>query len=270
LVMQLENQDRADMAQVKKTGGFTENAYRFVFAYEDNFKDGAPPHLQTILPSGKIENEKVLNPEAERGLIAYTYSQKMADKKTADLFKAQGSPFVFDKNGEPYVMQTWPTRFNEKFKKDFTLYKYPNNPDPTHFEVEALEDFKRVALKLFQRSGDEDPPLWLGVRQSENKLPMYEGSGSQLMALLRLRHDIREELSIIKILEPDGFLSKFTDGKNKEGEKPFHMDLNRPYCLYTKQGWETMACVKPWPNLIGKQTDIQNRKSLLPQPLMMV
>merc|ERR1711933_277639 len=102
-------------------------------------------------------------------------------------------------------MQTWPTKFNEQFKNDFTLYKYPDNRDTEHFEPEALEDFKRVGLKLFKRSVDENPPLWLGVRPSENKLPMYQGTGAQLMALLRLRQDIREHLRIIEILEPDGF-----------------------------------------------------------------
>merc|ERR1712129_638852 len=61
---------------------------------------------------------------------------------------------------------------------------------------------------------------------------------------LRLRQDIREQLRILEVLEPDGFMSKFTTKKD-EGEKPFHMDLSVSYCLYTKQGWETMACVKP-------------------------
>jgi len=247
LVWRLEDRDKRDMEKVKKFSGFTENAYRYIFAYEDKFPE-IEPELKTVLPSGKRENDKKLKPEPERGLIAYTYSQKMVDKKIAQIYRAQGCPFVFEKNGEPYVMQTWPTRFNEKFKKEYTLHKYPNNPDPEHFKVEALEDFKSVMLTLFPRSGDKDLPLWLGVRQSENKLPMYEGTGSQLMAFLRLRHDVREDLRITKILEPDGFLSKFTAGNDEnktEGEKPFHMDLALPYCLYTKQGWETMACVKP-------------------------
>jgi len=252
-VLRLERKDKRDLARLKKFTGFTENAYRFVWAYEELFPR-VNPHLLTILPSGKIENDKILEPRGGKGIIAYTYSQKMHDKKTAQLY--QGSPFVFEKDGEPYVMQTWPTSFNDQFKNSFTLHKYPHNPDPEHFEEEALEDFKRVVLTLFKRSGDADLPLWLGRRQSENTLPMYQGTGSELMALLRLRPDIREGLDIIKILEPDGFISKFTkkvkEVENgvekeveKEAEKHFHMDLARTYCLYTKQGGESMACVKP-------------------------
>jgi len=244
LVLWLEKKDETDMKSVKMFTGFTENAYRYLFAYEDNFPH-VEPELQVILPSGKKENEKKLEPKKEGAIIAYTRSQKMTDKEAAKVLQSKGNPFVFEKNGEPYVMQTWPNKFNAKLKKEYTLHKYPLNPDPEHFEPEALEDFKHIALKLFRQPENENPPLWLGNRKSENDLPMYEGTGDQIMALLRLRQNVREQLRVLKILEPDGFLCKFTRGNGEEGEKPFHMDLGRSYALYTKQGWEKMACVKP-------------------------
>merc|ERR1712048_861331 len=64
--------------------------------------------------------------------------------------------------------------------------------------------------------------------------------------MLRTNDAIREELDIIAILEPDGFKSRWVNGKQEEGEKEFHMALDEEYALYTKQGWETMACVKLW------------------------
>jgi len=65
---------------VTKYKGFQEHAYRLLFPYEDKFPD-KEPHLLTILPSGVIETTKILAPEEERGLIAYTFSQKIDEKE---------------------------------------------------------------------------------------------------------------------------------------------------------------------------------------------
>merc|ERR1712039_64981 len=72
------------------------------------------------------------------------------------------------------------------------------------------------------------------------------GRGSALIDMLRTNEDIRKELDIVDILEPDGFKCRWVNGKQEEGEKDFHMALDQEYALYTKQGWETMACVKLW------------------------
>ena len=47
--------------------------------YERHFAESqaALPHLQTVLPSGVIENDKALEPKAEKGLICYPYPQSM-------------------------------------------------------------------------------------------------------------------------------------------------------------------------------------------------
>jgi len=243
LVSKIEELGKTDVRQVRKFKGFKESAYRYVFAFEENYP-GVRPHLQTILPSGQIENDRYLDPESGKGLIAYTRSQMMTDETAATRFREMNSPFVFLKDNKPYVMQTWPTRFNQAFKDSYTMVKYPDNPDTAHFEQEALDDFKQVALTLFEQPTDPNPPIWLCVKDTDNMKPMYEGTGSQLMALLRLRKDVREELDIVKILEPDGFECKYKTPK-ETGTKDFHMDLAMDYCLYTKQGWEEMACVKP-------------------------
>jgi len=243
LVLRLEEMGNAEARQVLKFKGFKESAYRYAFAFEDRYP-GVKPHLQTILPSGKIENDKLLEPEEGRGLLAYTRSQAMTDETAAKRFQEMRSPFVFLRDNMPHVIQTWPTKFNQSFKETYDLFRYPDNPDPVHFEPAALDDFKRVLLNLFEQPTDPDPPIWLCVKNTDNMKPMYEGTGSQLMALLRFRKDVREELEIVQILEPDGFLCRYKTPK-ETGSKDFHMDLAVSYCLYTKQGWEEMACVKP-------------------------
>jgi len=252
LVSRLEDMGKEDVSKVRKFKGFKESAYRYVFAFEDKYQ-GKSPHLLTILPSGKVENDKHLEPAPESGLIAYTYTQAMTNETAARHFLEKQEPFVFLKDGKPHVMQTWPTKFNDKFKSEFDLVKYPDyptnpdgNPDEVHYERVALEDFKKVVTTLFELPLDDpDLPLWLGVKITDNDMPVYEGTGSELMALLRLRKDIRDSLDILQILEPDGFVSRYRTPKGKTGEKDFHMDLAVPYCLYIKKGWETMACVKP-------------------------
>merc|ERR1712129_500810 len=94
--------------------------------------------------------------------------------------------------------------------------------------------------------GDEELPIKLAQKTQENVHPMYTGSGKQLMSLLRLDKPLRDKMSILKVVEPDGFVCEWVRGDNppEKGQKELRMDLTKPYVLYTKQGWESMACVK--------------------------
>merc|ERR1712176_1144989 len=82
-------------------------------------------------------------------------------------------------------------------------------------------------------------------KQEENPSPVYIGTGAALMHMLRTRKDVRDELDIIALIEPDGFKCRWVDGKQQEGEKDFRMALDEEFALYQKQGWERMACSKP-------------------------
>ena len=74
--------------------GFSEHAYRLVFNFEDSY---GPAHLTTVLPCGTVENEKILEAEKGKGLIAYTFPQTM----TAEVAqKHKGIPFVWKRTGE--------------------------------------------------------------------------------------------------------------------------------------------------------------------------
>merc|ERR1712079_157916 len=138
--------------------GFNEHAYRLVYPYEEQFPD-LEPHLVTILPDGAVENTKKLIPEKERGLIAYTYCQKIEGKtlegKTVQDSESKwhgksfvDTPFVKSLPGKQFaVVQTWPTKFNDKFKQDFELKE--TNPNPKNFEAAAVADFQACMQSLF-------------------------------------------------------------------------------------------------------------------------
>jgi len=95
---------------------------------------------------------------------------------------------------------------------------------------------------------DLPAPVMCVHRERENNLPLYIGTGDALMSMLRTFKNIRDQLKITTIFESGGFACKWTcvteEGNLNEGFHTFHVDLTRQYCLYTKQGYDEMACVK--------------------------
>jgi len=141
-------------------------------------------------------------------------------------------------------LQTWPAKFNEQFKSSFTITSH--NPDTQHFDDDALKEFTKVMRDLFNvKENATDLPIHFAHKTTNNTRRSYVGVGENIMALLRLSQGIREDLKITELIEPDGFACEWKDGKDHTGIKNFHMDISKEYCLYTKVGWETMACVKP-------------------------
>merc|ERR1712190_308171 len=207
-------------------------------AFEERFS--VKPELTTVLPTGTVENKKVLEAEAERAILSFPYKQDIPEELAQPFL---GTPFVWKREDGTFgLTQTWPTRFNDKFKNDFVCVKYPQNPDEEHFVPQAIEEFKQTVFKMFGEH--EDPPLYLCHKQTQNTKPVYMGTGAALMDMLRTSEEIRKELDILAINEPDGFKCKWVNGKKEEGEKDFRMTLTEEFAIYTKQGWETMACSK--------------------------
>lgn len=240
----LMERDNSIAGSVEVHTGFTESAYRYVFAYKDmyknKFKEGGP-RLLTILPAGTRENDEPVAHNEEAGLIAYTYKQTM--KPDLASTQTDASAFVWKRNDGTYaVVQTWPVEINEKFRKTF---EEQNFPDPNIFNQDAMEEFKMSMIKLFDLpANNPDMPLLSVKKKTENNLPVYVGKGKALMSMLRTRADIRAQLDITKLEEPDGFECQWKcDGRT--GPKSWKFDLTLDYCLYTKLGWDTMACVKP-------------------------
>jgi len=233
--------------KVKKYAGFKEHAYRLLFPFEDKFP-GMTPDLLTILPSGVIENSKTLEAEKERGLIAYTHAQfvepsvaqKIVDNPESSWnTKAYSeTPFVTTSGG---LVQTWPTRFNAKFKEEFE--RTEATTDTTHFEPGAVQAFKTCMETLFGAGATNKTPIQYCHKVTTNNFPCYVGLTENLKDHLQKNPAEMAEVGI-KELTADGFISTGRDGKNNLVEKPFKMEKNTQYVIYKKNGWTIMGCCK--------------------------
>jgi len=240
--------------KVTKYTGFKEHAYRLLFPYEDHFQTEAP-HLLTILPSGVIENDKKLSAEKEKGLISYTYAQsvdKDVAQKVVETDKPDSAwkdkaynntPFV-NKSGDKYMLvQTWPTKINDKFKQEFKMTDH--NPDPKNFEKAAVNEFKACIETMFGKDATQKVGVKYCHKVTENNFPCYIGTTEALLEYFKDDTAAMKEVGI-KELTSDGlgFVATGEDGKGKPVEKPFKMEAKTKYVIYKKFGWETMGCCK--------------------------
>jgi len=241
-------------AVTKYKEGFKEHAYRLLFPYEDHFQD-KEPDLITILPSAVVETTKKLTPEKERGLIAYTFGQQIDEKllegkvvetEQESVWKGKKhteTPFIKDvKVGTKYTLiQTWPTKINEKFKKDFVMTD--TNPDTKKFESSAVADYKATVDALFGKDASKKVPIKYCHKTTENNFPCYLGMTEELLSYLNDNHEAMTAIGI-KNMTTNGFLATGEDGKGNKIEKTFTMDPKTQYVIYKKVGWETMGCCK--------------------------
>lgn len=236
--------------QVEKYEGFREHAYRLLFAYENRFPNMAPD-LLTILPSGVIETIKKLDTGSERGLITYTYPQYIEASVAQQIVDNVDSswkgtpysqtPFVTQAGGKYRLVQTWPMKFNDKFRQDFVcLY---TNPDPKHFDPAAVEAFKACIETMFGADATNKTPIQFCHKVTENNFQCYVGLTESLIHYLKENKQEMMEAGI-KEMTSDGFVATGEDGKGNKFEKPFKMERKTKYVIYKKFGWETMGCCK--------------------------
>jgi len=239
--------------------GFKEHAYRLLFPYEDNFPEIDPaPFLLTILPSGVIENSKSLIAEKERALIAYVFSQAITKDvmagKAVDFAESPWhgkayteTPFVKSRAmaGDKHTLvQTWPTKINEKFKKDFKITE--SNPDMKKFEAAAVNDFKACIQEMFGKDAVKKVSIKFCHKATDNEFPCYLGTTEDLLKYFSLKDNAAAMSAVgIKEMTSNGFLATGEDGKGNKIEKPFKMEPKIKYVIYKKVGWETMGCCKP-------------------------
>jgi len=236
---------------VKKYRGYREHAYRLLFPYEKKFPEKAPD-LLTILPTGVIETTKNLEAENERGLLAYPYPQCVeasvaqkvvhtADSQWKDKQYAE-TPFIDESGGKYRLVQTWPTKFNDKFKQEFKCNE--TNADPKLFEPAAVEAFEACIESLFGTDATHKCRIQFCHKVTENNFPCYVGLTESLIMYLKQNRQEMRDVGIKKMTS-DGFVAKQIDGKGKKGEKTFKMESNTQYVIYKKVGWTTMGCCKP-------------------------
>lgn len=234
--------------------GFTEHAFRMVFEYGDKFPMTPTPRLNTILPSGVVENNKELEPKAEKGLMAYGFHQAIAPDEAKEL-PPSSAPFIWERTDPRYpdsvgtlaLVQTWSTSVNDKFKAEFETST--TNPDTSIFSPQAVDEFKETLTRLFGEAALKQESVMFCHRASTNTLPVFVGPRKLLLDHLRANPEIQTRFNILKLLEETkdtkpGFVSGTVDGQGVTGEKEFHMESG-VYALYIKKGWHTMACTTP-------------------------
>ena len=236
--------------------GFVEYARRLLFPYENHCTNS--PHLQTILPTGIVENEKDLMPGDEKALIAYPYPQSISEENAIKFILISTSeycPCMWQRDdGSVALVQTWSTKFNPKFKKEFTITS--TNPDPNVFSEQAVAEFSQACKSLFEIN-IMDPlptPILYCLRATTNNNKVYVGTPAELLELLRTNPIVVSEMNIKELTET-GFIAGTIDGKGKTDIKAFTMPTEEVnYALYTKEGWDVMACVTPLDQFLKDRT----------------
>lgn len=229
-------------ASPRRYAGFVEHAYRLLFAYADAFPD-LKPELLTILPSGVVENRKVLEPKQGKGLLAYPYIQTIAPTLATEHLE---TPWVREReDGSLALVQAWSTNYNDSFREQYDIHK--ENPDTSIFSLQAAQEFTTAIAELFGPAADDSsaPPVLYCHRASKNDSAVFLATTEELLAFLEGNPQEMVKMGVLS-LSKDGFVTRVfgNDGAEK-GTKAFTMARGERYALYTKKGYETMACVTP-------------------------
>lgn len=271
---------------VQAFDGYSEEASRLVFHYSHHFSHlPSNPAQITYLPSGVAENEpkalpitvkdeeptekekaKGENPtQAEmaaklqsRGLTSYPFAQQVPQKSGRKIIEEVGDTYVYKRlNGEYGLSQIWPIKVNKQFHENFKVST--TNPNPKVFQPQAVVEFERTIKKLFGSDAPKVAPILYAHNTKRNTKPIFKGTAEELQLFLRASPETCDGLKIAK-LYPGGFVCCTAVGGNpkkneppkKDSFKHFDFTPGIDYVLYTKQGYESMACVKGYFQFISE------------------
>jgi len=206
------------------------------------------------LPKGIMENEPKglpIRPEHEdageeeklltRGLVSYPYKQDFPILPAKNVIESDGDEYVWEReNGEFGLAQIWPIKVNKQFHEKFAISH--DNPEPRIFQPQAVGEFDRAIRKLFGADATKRVPILFCKNTNKNTKTIFYGSGDALQKYLREHPEACDELKIAKLF-PGGFVCT-TSTKKEQGFKQFDFMKATDYVLYTKVGWESMACIK--------------------------
>merc|ERR1712146_686220 len=133
----------------------------------------------------------------EGGLICYTYPQSLADP---DKFEALSkTPFVWKReDGSTALVQTWPTKFNDEFKKGFSVTE--KNPDPSTFDPQAEAEFRTAMKNMFSEADvNEEGIFKFCHKKTKNDQTVYVGKSEDIMQKLKDDESILEQFKIDSI-----------------------------------------------------------------------
>jgi len=271
-VPDLSKEEALEKCGVTEFKGFWENQYRLLFAFEDHYP-GQSPKLLTILPSGKVENEKTLKPEMEKGLVAYGYPQKLNQDQVEEIRREYGEAvdsFIIQRNdGELGLVRTWAVKYNTEFKGRCQVLD--ENPTPLKFQPQAVEEFQKAMIKLFGQSARGH--VKYAFTSQKNESSVYIGTGEQVINLLKSCSQLRKELDIAEVFDghgETGFAARITNKKEGyTGNKKFQVAKDQMTTLYSKKGFDSMACSKPLPQFEYEcMPDVGKDEGIIPNVLL--
>jgi hypothetical protein len=183
-------------------------------------------------------------------LTAFTFLQDMApDVAKQTLTREELQPlirtFVFSRVNDTYgICHTWPIKYNAQYQKDFHCTTDAEQVDTSVFHPQATHEFGETMKTLFGADALERAPLIFAESRRVNKRRAFVGTPHELMRYLRAHPEVCDELKIAK-LYPGGFVAIYTCPGSVSGYKNFDFQPGVPQVIYTKEGWETMASIKP-------------------------
>jgi len=220
---------------------------------------GHKPSREELLDAQKkasVEKIKV------RGLVSYPFAQDVADEAEArKIIVEDKSTHVFPRpNGTFGVSQMWPMKINSSFHKSYKATTNYSEVDPTVFQPQAVAEFERTLKILFGPEATKRSPIIYAKNAKINKLVVFKGTAEAIEAFLRFNPEACDLLMIAK-LYPGGFVAINSIGggsdpiaqpPKKNSYKQFDFTPGEEYVLYTKVGYENMACIKSYAQFVGE------------------
>jgi len=250
----VESNDNPDLVRIY--GGYDEEASRMLFPYGDRFAHlSEMPVLRTYNKYGIEVNERKplpVRPEHEekdpktleiRALIAYAKPETFDFEAGRTLLDTEGDTYVVHRANNTYgLSHIWTTKFDDGMKKSFICSTV--NPDTAIFKPQKVYEFKRTLCKIFGDDATSRVPIVYARLSKPNRRPVYTGTAEALEKFLRDRPDVVDQLNIAKLF-PGGFVAVVTKKGNKfDGYKHFDFSAGQEYVLYTRLGYQEMACIK--------------------------
>jgi len=144
-------------------------------------------------------------------------------------------------------------KINDSFFKGYKVTTNYSEVDPTVFQPQAVAEFERTLKCLFGEEATKRSPIMYAKNSKVNKFVVFKGQAEAIEMFLRQNPEACDLLKIAK-LYLGGFVAIVSKGgspeKAKHSYKQFDFTPGEEYVLYTKVGYESMACIKPYEQFV--------------------
>jgi len=235
---------------LKVFAGFRAKESRLVFLHSDQMSTS--PTLFTVLASGKMEGPtrgKPLKPTPEKGLITYPYVQYLVKPEELANFKELIDTHCVwlddkakdDEKKYPLV-QVWTVNVNKEFREAFKTMQ-EENPDPTIFDQQAVDNLMKTMRELFGADADKVKVQYCS-KDTHNVRRTFLGTPEMFKTFFGEK-GVKESFGI-KTFVGNIMKVKTLDRNQREGEQSFTFgdDPTEEHVLYKRRGFTDFWCLK--------------------------